>query len=48
MLEVDGAKDRRGLVPGGYRSGDYAWLGAPLSLIVITIGVRLILFFWPV
>ncbi|MBC8128254.1 MAG: SLC13 family permease [Gloeobacteraceae cyanobacterium ES-bin-144] len=34
--------------PGGYRFGDYARLGAPLSLIVITIGVPLILFFWPV
>lgn len=34
--------------PGGYRFGDYARLGAPLSLIVIFIGVPLILFFWPV
>lgn len=33
--------------PGGYRFGDYARLGAPLSLIVIIIGVPLILFFWP-
>jgi di/tricarboxylate transporter len=34
--------------PGGYRFGDYARLGAPLSLIVILLGVPLILFFWPV
>ncbi len=34
--------------PGGYHFGDYARLGAPLSLIVITIGVPLILFYWPV
>jgi di/tricarboxylate transporter len=34
--------------PGGYHFGDYARLGARLSLIVITIGVPLILFYWPV
>ncbi len=34
--------------PGGYRFGDYARLGAPLSLIVLVVGVPLILFFWPV
>jgi di/tricarboxylate transporter len=34
--------------PGGYRFGDYARLGAPLSLIVILAGVPLILLFWPV
>ena len=34
--------------PGGYRFGDYARLGAPLSLIVIIVGVPLILIFWPV
>ncbi len=34
--------------PGGYRFGDYARLGAPLSLIVILIGVPLILAVWPV
>jgi di/tricarboxylate transporter len=34
--------------PGGYHFGDYARLGAPLSLIVISIGVPLILFYWPV
>lgn len=33
--------------PGGYRFGDYARLGAPLSLIVILVGVPLILTFWP-
>jgi di/tricarboxylate transporter len=34
--------------PGGYHFGDYARLGAPLSLIVVSIGVPLILFCWPV
>lgn len=34
--------------PGGYRFGDYARLGAPLSLMVILLGVPLILFSWPV
>ncbi len=34
--------------PGGYRFGDYARLGAPLTLIVLVVGVPLILFFWPV
>jgi di/tricarboxylate transporter len=33
--------------PGGYRFGDYARLGAPLSLIVIVVGVPLILAVWP-
>jgi di/tricarboxylate transporter len=33
--------------PGGYRFGDYARLGAPLSLLVILSGVPLIAFFWP-
>jgi di/tricarboxylate transporter len=33
--------------PGGYRFGDYARLGAPLSLIVVLIGVPLILAVWP-
>ena len=33
--------------PGGYRFGDYARLGAPLSLIVIVTGVPLILAVWP-
>ena len=34
--------------PGGYRFGDYARLGAPLSLLVVLVGVPLILVFWPV
>jgi di/tricarboxylate transporter len=33
--------------PGGYRFGDYARLGAPLSLLVIVVGVPLILMTWP-
>lgn len=33
--------------PGGYKFGDYARLGAPLSLIVILAGLPLIAFFWP-
>ena len=33
--------------PGGYRFGDYARLGAPLSLVVILAGVPLIAYFWP-
>lgn len=33
--------------PGGYRFGDYARLGAPLSLLVILLGVPLIMLFWP-
>ncbi|MDB6453709.1 SLC13 family permease [Falsirhodobacter sp. 20TX0035] len=32
--------------PGGYRFGDYARLGAPLSLLVVLVGVPLILFVW--
>ena len=34
--------------PGGYRFGDYARLGAPLSLLVLLIGTPLILSVWPV
>lgn len=34
--------------PGGYRFGDYARLGAPLSLLVVLVGVPLILMVWPV
>ena len=34
--------------PGGYRFGDYSRLGAPLSLIVIVVGVPLILLVWPI
>ena len=33
--------------PGGYRFSDYARLGAPLSLLVIVVGVPLILAVWP-
>ena len=33
--------------PGGYRFADYARLGAPLSLLVIVLGVPLIMLFWP-
>jgi di/tricarboxylate transporter len=33
--------------PGGYRFGDYARLGAPLSLLVVLIGTPLILAVWP-
>jgi di/tricarboxylate transporter len=35
------------LGPGGYRFGDYARLGAPLSALVLAFGTPLILFFWP-
>ena len=35
------------LGPGGYRFGDYARLGAPLSVLVLAIGTPLILLFWP-
>ncbi|MFW2831580.1 SLC13 family permease [Sphingomonas sp. ID0503] len=34
--------------PGGYKFGDYARLGAPLSAMVVLVGVPLILAFWPV
>jgi di/tricarboxylate transporter len=33
--------------PGGYRFGDYARLGAPLSLLVVVLGVPLIMLVWP-
>jgi di/tricarboxylate transporter len=33
--------------PGGYRFGDYARLGAPLSLLVLLVGTLLILWTWP-
>lgn len=35
------------LGPGGYRFGDYARLGAPLSLLVVIVGTPLILWAWP-
>ncbi|MDF7774969.1 SLC13 family permease [Sphingomonas sp. AOB5] len=33
---------------GGYRFGDYARLGAPLSVLVLVLGTPLILWVWPV
>ena len=33
--------------PGGYRFGDYARLGLPLSLIVVAVGIPLIAIMWP-
>lgn len=33
--------------PGGYKFGDYARLGAPLSMLVLLIGTPLILLVWP-
>jgi di/tricarboxylate transporter len=33
--------------PGGYKFGDYARLGAPLSLLVLLAGTPLILWVWP-
>ena len=36
------------LGPGGYRFGDYARLGAPLSCLVLVTGTPLILWAWPV
>jgi di/tricarboxylate transporter len=33
--------------PGGYKFGDYARLGAPLSFLVVLVGVPLIMMMWP-
>ncbi len=33
--------------PGGYRFGDYARLGAPLSLLVVLLSIPLLLLVWP-
>lgn len=33
--------------PGGYRFGDYARLGLPLSVIVVAVAVPMLLFVWP-
>lgn len=33
--------------PGGYRFGDYARLGLPLSILVVLVAVPSLLFFWP-
>ena len=35
------------MTPGGYRFGDYWRMGLPLSLIVVSAGVPLIVYFWP-
>ncbi len=35
------------LGPGGYKFGDYARLGAPLSLLVVLVGTPLIIWTWP-
>lgn len=34
--------------PGGYRFSDYARLGAPLSVLVVAVGVPLIMMTWPI
>ena len=34
--------------PGGYRFGDYARLGAPLSVLVVLVGTPLVMLTWPV
>jgi di/tricarboxylate transporter len=34
--------------PGGYRFGDYARLGFPLSILVALVGVPALLLVWPV
>ena len=33
--------------PGGYRYGDYARLGAPLSILVVVVAVPMLLLVWP-
>src|SRR5690606_32043607 len=33
--------------PGGYKFGDYWRLGAPLSVLVVLVGVPLLMVFWP-
>ena len=33
--------------PGGYRFGDYARLGLPLSILVVLVAVPSLLLFWP-
>lgn len=33
--------------PGGYRFGDYARLGAPLSILIVVVGVPMIMMVWP-
>jgi len=34
--------------PGGYRFGDYARLGFPLSILVVLVGVPALMLVWPV
>ncbi|MFM9271222.1 SLC13 family permease [Halomonas elongata] len=33
--------------PGGYRFGDYWWLGLPLSLVVMAVTIPMVLLVWP-
>jgi di/tricarboxylate transporter len=33
--------------PGGYKFGDYARLGAPLSVLVVLVGTPLVMWTWP-
>ena len=33
--------------PGGYRFGDYIWLGIWVEILVLTVSVPLLLWFWP-
>ena len=35
------------LGPGGYRFGDYWRMGLPLDIIIVSTGVPLILWVWP-
>jgi len=35
------------LGPGGYRFGDYWWIGLPLEILVIAVSIPSILVFWP-
>ncbi len=35
------------LGPGGYKFGDYARLGAPLSLLIVLVGTPLVIWTWP-
>ncbi len=35
------------LGPGGYRFGDYWWMGLPLEILVVVVSIPAILVFWP-
>jgi di/tricarboxylate transporter len=35
------------MAPGGYRFSDYPRLGAPLSVLVLVVGIPLIAWVWP-